>query len=164
MSLYILDTGILVGYIRGAGYAEYIEEKYSVSQAPNIALISVVTAGELLSLAFQLGWGEQKNELVKKLLDEFPHIGIGDQRIIERYAEIDAFSQGKYTSKSLLNGMSSRNMGKNDIWIAATGSVLRATLLTTDRDFDHLDNSFLKVIYIDQELTKSDANTAGNAL
>lgn len=35
-------------------------------------------------------------------------------------------------------GMSARNMGKNDLWIAATASALDLTLLTTDRDFDHL--------------------------
>ena len=48
-------------------------------------------------------------------------------------------------------------MGDNDIWIAATSSVLKAVLLTTDHDFDHLDGVFLKVIYIDQKLTPADA-------
>ena len=31
--------------------------------------------------------------------------------------------------------MTARNMGKNDVWIAATAYVLRATLVTTDKDF-----------------------------
>jgi tRNA(fMet)-specific endonuclease VapC len=117
MSVYILDTGILVGYIRAAGYAEYIEEKYSVSQPPNIAIISVVTVGEMLSLALQLGWAKRKREAMKSLLGIFPSIGISDDRIIGRYAEIDAFSQGKHPLKNLPEGMTSRNMGKNDIWI-----------------------------------------------
>jgi tRNA(fMet)-specific endonuclease VapC len=43
-------------------------------------------------------------------------------------------------------------MGKNDLWIAATTSVLDAILLTTDNDFDHLHNEFLQVAKID--LTK----------
>lgn len=34
-------------------------------------------------------------------------------------------------------------MGKNDLWIAATASVLKTKLLTTDMDFDHLDGVFL---------------------
>ena len=46
-------------------------------------------------------------------------------------------------------GMSSRNMGKNDLWIAAAASVLNAKLLTTDKDFDHLNEEFLEIIYID---------------
>ncbi|HVK05454.1 MAG TPA: PIN domain-containing protein [Armatimonadaceae bacterium] len=34
-------------------------------------------------------------------------------------------------------------MGKNDLWIAATAHVTGAALLTTDRDFDHLDPDYL---------------------
>lgn len=59
----------------------------------------------------------------------------------ERYAEIDTFSQGKLPNKRL--GMTARNMGKNDLWIASTASLLNATLLTTDADFDHLDGAYL---------------------
>lgn len=161
MSVYILDTGILIGYIRGAGYAEYVEEKYSVSQPPNIAIISVVTVGEIWSLALNLSWGGKRREAINNLLGVFPRIGIDDDRIVERYAEIDAFSQGKHPSRNLPEGMTSRNMGKNDIWIAATGSVLGAILLTIDQDFDHLDNSFLEVVYIDQTLKREDANVGG---
>ena len=36
-------------------------------------------------------------------------------------------------------------MGKNDLWIAATAYAMNAQLLTTDGDFDHLDNSFFIV-------------------
>ena len=48
-------------------------------------------------------------------------------------------------------------MGKNDLWIASTASVLNAALLAIDNDFDHLSSVFLEVIYIDQKLTASDA-------
>lgn len=48
-------------------------------------------------------------------------------------------------------------MGKNDLWIAATTSVLKAKLLTTDNDFDHLDGVFFEVAFIDQALTAADA-------
>ena len=158
MSLYILDTGILVGYIRGAGYAEYIEAKYSVSEPPNIPVISVVTVGEILSLAIQFRWGNKRKQIMSNLLSRFASIDINDDSILENYAEIDAFSQGNHPSKNLPTGITARNMGKNDIWIAATGSVLNATLLTIDKDFDHLDGSFLEVIQIDQKLKREDAN------
>jgi tRNA(fMet)-specific endonuclease VapC len=83
------------------------------------------------------------------LLRQVPHIDINHDAVLQSYAEIDAFSQGKLTSKNLPVGMSARNMGKNDLWIAATASVLNATLLTTDDDFDHLNGVFLTVIVID---------------
>lgn len=83
-------------------------------------------------------------------------VDINNEQIIRRYAEIDAYSQCKDPTKPNPPEMSPRNMGKNDIWISATASVLNATLLTTDHDFDHLHKVFLTVAYIDQKLTASD--------
>lgn len=47
-------------------------------------------------------------------------------------------------------------MGKNDIClprnlggIAATAAALELTLITADKDFDHLDGIFLDVVWID---------------
>jgi len=148
MARYILDTGILVGYLRGAEYAGYVEQVHSPFKPPNVCATSVVSAGELLSLAAQQNWREERRRMLSELLLKVPRLGINYNEIIARYAEIDSFSQGKNPSKPL--GQSSRNMGKNDLWIAATASVLDASLLTTDRDFDHLDNVFLHVIHIDQ--------------
>lgn len=68
--------------------------------------------------------------------------------LIDRYAEIDAYSQGKLADKPLPGGMSSRNMGKNDIWIAATASVTKSVLVTTDTDFEHLNGVYLDYIFI----------------
>ncbi|WP_224751124.1 PIN domain-containing protein [Mucilaginibacter pankratovii] len=36
-------------------------------------------------------------------------------------------------------------MGKNDLWIASTAALLGLTLVTTDNDFDHLNNVFFDV-------------------
>ena len=157
MATYLLDTGILLGYVRGAGFAEYTERKFAVSQPPNVPLISIVSKGEIYSLAMQFGWGNQKKQELDTLLRRIPSVDINTDRIIHRYAEIDAYSQGKDRSKPLPPGMSSRNMGKNDIWIAATASVLNATLLTIDENFQHLDGVFLTVFQIDQKLTAADA-------
>lgn len=40
---------------------------------------------------------------------------------------------------------SSRNMGKNDLWIAATAHALNAALLTTDGDFEHLHQVYFEL-------------------
>ena len=47
---------------------------------------------------------------------------------------------------------SARKMGKNDLWIASTAAFFNGTILTTDGDFSHLHNIFLKVVYIDPQL------------
>lgn len=41
--------------------------------------------------------------------------------------------------------MSARNMGKNDLWIAATTAVSNATLITANNDFDHLNFEFIRI-------------------
>ncbi|MFK7969817.1 MAG: type II toxin-antitoxin system VapC family toxin [Bacteroidia bacterium] len=81
-------------------------------------------------------------------LKRFVVVDLNSEDILQRYAEIHAFSQGKLKGKPLK--ASSRNMGKNDIWIAATASVIDGVLLTTDQDFAHLDKTFfdLKLIPI----------------
>jgi tRNA(fMet)-specific endonuclease VapC len=81
------------------------------------------------------------------LLQKFLIADIHVAQIVEAYAEIDAFSQGKLLSKPL--GMSARSMGKNDLWIAATASVLGVPLLTTDKDFTHLDGQYLDLSFVD---------------
>jgi predicted nucleic acid-binding protein len=45
----------------------------------------------------------------------------------------------------LPNKYTSRNMGKNDLWIAATAYVTQAESITTDQDFDHLDSTWLTI-------------------
>ena len=82
-----------------------------------------------------------KLQKMEKSLQEFVVFDIMFDVLINRYAEIDAYSQNLLLGKPL--GKTPRNMGKNDIWIAATASVAQAVLLTTDHDFDHLHQSFL---------------------
>lgn len=140
---YLLDTGILLIFIRRSPLAQDINKLFKPLSSTNIPIISVVNIGEIKSLAIRNGWGKQKMLRLEEFLHQFLIADINVESVIQRYAEIDAFSQGKLPGKPL--GLSSRNMGKNDLWVAATASVLQATLLTTDHDFDHLANFFLNV-------------------
>ncbi|MBM4085237.1 MAG: type II toxin-antitoxin system VapC family toxin, partial [Planctomycetes bacterium] len=110
MASFILDTGILVGYLRHAGYAEYVERKYGLLQPPNIPVISIVSKGEIYSLAIQFGWAEPRKQELAALLNKIPFVDISHDRVIHRYAAVDAYSQGKHPSRPLPDGMSSRTM------------------------------------------------------
>ena len=154
MRKFLLDTGIVLGYARSAGYVEYVEKKFDIFA--NTPLVSVVSKGEIYSLALQRNWGTNKLKLLDELLRTLPVVDINHDQIIRRYAEIDTYSLGRSSVKPLPQGQTARQMGKNDLWIAATASVLRATLLTTDHDFDHLDKVFVDVVYIDPKLKGSD--------
>jgi len=155
MANYVLDTGILLGYVRGAAYAGHVDKKYAPSRPPNLATISVASVGELYSFALRRNWGAAKQDNLAGLLRSIPSTPIRQQSIIHKFAEIDAFNHRAHPA--FPPPASGHTMGDNDIWIAATASVLNATLLTTDRDFDHLDGVFLRVVYIDQRLTAADA-------
>jgi tRNA(fMet)-specific endonuclease VapC len=72
-----------------------------------------------------------------------------DFALIEAYSTIDAYSKGKAADPSEAHlPDSARNMGKNDLWVAATAHVLGATLFTTDKDFAHLDQTFLDLVIV----------------
>lgn len=87
--------------------------------------------------------GKKKLSQLESLLDRFLVIPINDDKLVEAYAELDAYSQGKLSHKPL--GQSARNMGKNDLWIAATAYLTQAVLLTTNNDFNHLDGVYFTV-------------------
>jgi predicted nucleic acid-binding protein len=59
---------------------------------------------------------------------------------------IDAYSQGKHPDYQPIVAFNARNMGKNDLWIAATAFLYGIPLVTTDHDFDHLHPDFIEVI------------------
>jgi len=135
---YVLDTNIIIHILTGSDIGKKALEK---TQTDNpYLIISIVTKAEIISIAKQRNWGKSRLKSLHSLLDEFLIISIDNDNIINAYAEIDAYSQGKLKDKTL--NQSSRNMGKNDLWIAATTYLTKSTLLTTDSDFDHLDNEY----------------------
>ena len=139
---FLLDTNILVHFVRSDPLWHKIRFKYSLMTIDPIPTFSVVSDGELRSLAFQFSWKAAKISQMKFALGYFQRVTIDMTRILEVYATIDAYTQSiGYT------------MGKNDLWIAATANATGATLLTTDRDFDILTPTFLDRIWIDPTTT-----------
>lgn len=111
-------------------------------------IISVVTKAELQAIALMNNWGNNRLKALNQLLASFTYLDIeyGNEELLNAYASIHAFSQGKAAAPNgQMLGNSSRNMGKNDLWIAATAHALNAVLLTTDGNFDHLHNLYFEV-------------------
>lgn len=142
-TLYFLDTNILVHLIREDGIGQYIKSQYSLLLIEPRPLISSVTQGELRSLALQWGWGTRKKEQAGFFLNYFNRMKIESPEVYDAYALIDSYSESV-----------NRSMGKNDVWIAASVHVMGARLLTTDKDFDHLESRFLLRDWIDPERDK----------
>lgn len=139
---YLFDTNILVFIIKGHSVIAGLESE--IDSDPNgLRIISIVSKGEIESLAIQFKWGEKRLQQLESLLNQFLIVPIDSNQIVKAYSKIDAFSQGKHPTLRLSG--SSRNMGKNDLWIAATASVTNSTLITVDGDFDHLDKNIIAV-------------------
>lgn len=150
---YLLDSNIILIYSRNDKVARNIEAKYQIFSGDNRLGLSIVSKGEIESSILKSGLGAKRKERIKELMSRLTEFGINFEEVISRYAEIDAYSQGKVIKKS--SKFSSRNMGKNDIWIAATASVFDLTLVTTDRDFDHLQDDYIDLLYISLEEMKN---------
>ncbi len=149
MAIYVLDTGILLGFVRGAPYAEYVSARYAPTETPNAACVSAVTVGEILCFPIRRNWGDKKRKELNDLLKTIPAVEINRPAILQRYAEIDTYCGGHNPDKPLPEGQTAKPMGKNDLWIAATTSVINAYLITTDQHFLFLKDVFLDVIYVD---------------
>ena len=143
---YLLDTNIVYGWIKKYDFRQNIEKSFKPFSPANTPIISIVTVGEINALALANGWGKRTRRDLESFLKRLVIIDINSEDILQRYAEIYAFSQGRHPEKPLSS--SARNMGKNDLWIAATASVVNGTLITTDKDFDHLHDEFLKLALV----------------
>ncbi len=140
----LLDTNILLFLLREDSRWRNIYETYDVENRLNC--ISVVSLGELNAIALRNSWGECRIQKIDQLAQDFTIVDIHVEEIIKCYGEIDAFSQGKHPTRPL--SMTARNMGKNDLWIAATASVFDIVLVTSDADFNHLNGNFLDLVKI----------------
>ena len=139
--LYLLDTNVVLALVRGKTLGAFIESKFGLSESKRRQLISVVTHGEVRVLASRSAWGKAKRDALQSALDGLVTVDVHVAEVIDAYVEIDIYSQR--------HAAGARNMGKNDLWIAACAKASGATLLTTDKDFDHLSPGLLTVKYID---------------
>ena len=138
--LYLLDTNILLALLRDNRMGHLLRRSYSLFMMEPRPIYSIVTEAELRSIAARRKWQADALNSVEFYLNYFERVTIDNHKIIQAYVDIDVYSVD--------NG---RSMGKNDLWIAATANVLDAHLLTTDKDFDHLDSLFLTHTYIDPD-------------
>jgi len=142
---YLLDTSILLHLVRGGvgstAVIEELEARLALFSGRNLVYVSYVTVAEIRAIARRNGWGLGRMTDLNDYLRRFPAFDIGGDEMLNAYVEIENYSH-----------LEGRDMGsKNDLWIAATATVHQMTLITTDKDFDHLNGNFILVEYIDQK-------------
>jgi len=142
---FLLDTNILICLSKDLHHSLL---NNIVNPNTDKLYISIVTLAELRSIAFQNNWEAKKWIALEKYLNDSIVIEI-NENLLDAYVQIDAYSQLRNVAYPDYPFITPRNMGKNDLWIAATAALLSLTLLTTDKDFDHLDKVFLNLKRID---------------
>lgn len=147
----LIDTCVIIHIVRQSITGNNcIATLKAFDTNPNI-IISVVSKGELESFAKQNNWGQNKLTQLNNFLNQATYIDIenADQILLNAYSDIDAYSKRKIGDKNgnLLVG-GAKKMGKNDLWIAATALALDIPLITTDGDFDRLNNTMIHVIKV----------------
>jgi tRNA(fMet)-specific endonuclease VapC len=149
---FTLDTCTIIHLLRGTDAAKVAAIKAALSAGGHepFIIISIVTAAELRSFAMRNKWGPGKHKALEELIKKFLVVPIDNDAIVNSYADIDLYSQGKHPLHASPRGYTSRNLGKNDLWIAATAAVTGSTLVTVDGDFDDLinPNPFVSVVKV----------------
>jgi tRNA(fMet)-specific endonuclease VapC len=130
----VLDTNILVHWLRGQEAGAKLRSDYHLGSRRPRPILPLVVKAEVKSLALQFGWGGEKHEALDDLLRELPIADISSEPVITAYARLDQESRKV-----------GRKMGKNDLWIAAVAAVQGAVILTTDKDFDHLHPTLVRI-------------------
>jgi tRNA(fMet)-specific endonuclease VapC len=67
---YLLDTNILLIYIRDKATRQFLESTYQPFNLENTPIISVVTVGEIQSIARRNKWGNAKLNLLNDILND----------------------------------------------------------------------------------------------
>jgi predicted nucleic acid-binding protein len=145
---YLFDTNIVLLYVTDWKVRQLINSNYKPFKNGNKALLSVVTIGELKSLAQRNQWCLKRVQELKDFLERFIIIDVSSEPLLDAYADIENFSQGKHETRKLKT--SARNMGKNDLWIAATTFITKSKLITMDKDFSHLDTVYFDLILMER--------------
>lgn len=149
---FLLDTSLLVGLARSANWALRTMDEFELNDRQVFTCTSIICRGEMLALAEKFGWGSAKRALLDGILARLPTVDLNNPSILQAYALIDAWTHGAAVAapNQTPPPKPARSMGQNDLWIAATAHASKFTLLSADRDFEHLHGIWLDFVYVDQ--------------
>lgn len=137
----LLDINIILNILRAKDFAAITN---FINPNSSLLYISIVSEAEVKSLAIRNKWGLNRLTHLNSFLETVNIIDI-NQLSVNIYTEIDAYSQRLNPNFQNYSFDTSRNMGKNDLWIASLAALLGLNLITTDADFDHLHDVFFEV-------------------
>lgn len=136
MRKFVLDTNILLHYVRQSELAQEVERELNLLSQNAIPMIASVSIDEMEGFVQRQEWGQAKINRLKKLVEKIAVIDIAaaDDQLMNAYATLWNYSKNALPGDKLGKSI---GIGQNDVWIAA--------LVTTDGDFDHLNGKWITV-------------------
>ena len=88
MRKFVLDTCILLHYIRQNDTARKVEDRLNLLASDAVLIISSATVGEIEGFVQRQEWGQRKVKQMKKLLEKMVAIDIvaADNQLIPHYS------------------------------------------------------------------------------
>lgn len=144
MRKFVLDTNILLHYVRQSQLYQEIEGTLNLLSKDAVPIIASVSLGEMEGFVQRQQWGQVKVTRLKKLVDKIAVIDIAaaDDELMKDYATLWNYSKNTLPEDKLGRSI---GIGQNDVWIAALAKTAKAELVTTDGDFDHLNAKWIRV-------------------
>jgi len=72
----VLDTNIILLYLRDRESKNFIEKKYGPFKKGNDPIISIVTVGEIRSIVKRNKWGQKRTNAIEQFLKELVIVDI----------------------------------------------------------------------------------------
>ena len=135
----LLDTSVLIHFLRGQQTGRLIEEKLRLSERRGDSILSSVVEAELLLIAARRNWDDRKLADLAKQCRDFVRVSAGEPAVVQAWVDI-ARAQTNAGEK----------MQQNDLWIAATARAAGAVLITCDGDFLRLRPGLVSYCHVDQ--------------
>lgn len=139
----VLDTNALIYIGRGSDVCAWFESTWKLLSRKRRCVVSRVSHAEMAAFMARNGWSAKKEAVIAKLLAGVITVEITAPGLQDAYVALDVAS-AKHPSGA-------KNMGKHDLWIAATTKAVNGILVTCDPDFDHLSPGFIKLAKYDPQ-------------
>ncbi|GEM_PF-1430530 len=138
---YLLDTNIIFHWSASTLLGQHVRSFYRLDDPVIRPMVSIVTHAECYARANFLGWGQDKLDLLAEVLDSLLPVEINQPEVFYSYLDLYQIARNAGHDKDEKN--------QNDLWIASCAIANKATLITTDRDFDVFPDAALPKCWID---------------
>ncbi len=92
MKRIVLDTGMLLGIVRGAPWAGKVISEFNIDKGSTVLATSVVCLGEILSISEKRRWALKRKEYLEQIIKGITLLTLNDRSVLNAYARINTMN------------------------------------------------------------------------